>query len=196
MNKNQKLKVLLSGSEHKYRDNDFTLYSYDFNNNVIEIEVEKECGTVLDLTDYKADIVALFHKSNTKWETVPEIKDNKILFKFDTSLIDTDDVVKCALYLTKDDESNDVAYFHFKVKLSLKHQELKEKYVKDKKPDFVFNQVFSSAEWHIVHNLNKIPQVTVLDTSLKQHFGAVQHINNNELIIRFSVPFMGQAQLD
>lgn len=195
MKKTQKLKIALTGSEHKYKNNDFTLYSYDVNNNVIEIEIEKDCSA-LELADYQAEIISVFHKSNTKWVTSPEIKENKILFKFDTSLIDSDDIVKCSLYLTKENESTDVAYFNFKVKLSVKHQELKEKYVRDKKPDFVFNQVFSSAEWHIVHNLNKIPQVTVLDTSLKQHYGAVQHINNNELIIRFSAPFTGQAQLD
>jgi len=46
------------------------------------------------------------------------IEENKIKFKFDTTLITQDETVVCVLYLDNERENNDFYRFSFKVKIS------------------------------------------------------------------------------
>lgn len=201
MYKTQKIKLCLNSCEHRLNKQTLTLYSYDINNNIIEIKIVDEEDDLIKLSNYNVEILSVFSNSKKKWSHVPKIEDDKILFTFDTGLIDRDETVKCHVYISKlyDDgsiESADVAVFDFRVRLSQIHVDMQEKPTSTRKAEYEHNQTYSSNEWHIVHNLKKYPQVTVLDSALNEVVGAVQHLSKNELIIRFSAPFTGQAQLD
>lgn len=58
---------------------------------------------------------------------------------------------------------------------------------------YEYVQLIPSSSWTINHNLNKIPSVTVLDSSNKVVIGEVQHSNLNTTIITFNAPFSGKA---
>lgn len=201
MKKYQRIKLCLSSCEHRIEKQPITLYSYDINNNIMEIKIVDEFDEPIKLSEYEVEIVSIFDKSKKKWTNHPIIEDNKIYFKFNTRLIDRDEPVFCHIYLTKvygdnDIEATDVAAFEFRVRVSHKHLDIEEIVEPVKKADFEHNQTFTTNEWHIVHNLNKYPQVTVLDSALNEVEGDVQHLSKNELVIRFNFPFKGQAQLD
>jgi hypothetical protein len=58
------------------------------------------------------------------------------------------------------------------------------------------DQSVPSDEWIIAHGLNTKPAaVSVFDTSNTMVFGDVDHVNENNLVIRFSLPFAGVAYL-
>lgn len=61
---------------------------------------------------------------------------------------------------------------------------------------FVFDQTFASDTWHIIHNLNKHPSVTVVDSAGSVVVGEVLYINENVLDVSFSAPFSGRAYLN
>jgi hypothetical protein len=61
---------------------------------------------------------------------------------------------------------------------------------------FKFTQGSASAEWKIVHNLNKNPSITVQDSANENVEGFCEYINANELILKFSAAFGGTAYLN
>lgn len=61
---------------------------------------------------------------------------------------------------------------------------------------FVFEQPTDLAQWNIKHMLKKFPSVTVVNTAGAEHVGDVNYLNENELIITFSIPFSGKAFLN
>lgn len=61
---------------------------------------------------------------------------------------------------------------------------------------FKFIQGVPSSEWVIVHNLDKYPSVTVVDSAENTVIGEVQYINSNKLIVTFTAPFSGKAYLN
>lgn len=69
-----------------------------------------------------------------------------------------------------------------------------EKYGGDKY--FIFEQGVSSDEWHIHHNLNKKPSVTVVDEYDRVVIPAVEYVNDYEIILRFNFAFKGKAYLN
>jgi hypothetical protein len=62
--------------------------------------------------------------------------------------------------------------------------------------NFMFTQGAPAAVWTIVHNLNKHPSVTVVDSSNSEIEGDVVYNNSNELKITFSGAFSGVAYLN
>lgn len=62
--------------------------------------------------------------------------------------------------------------------------------------NFVFTQGVPSATWVIQHNLGKYPSVTVIDTAGTEVEGEVQHIDINNLVLKFSAGFGGSATLN
>ena len=89
------------------------IYSHDTNNGHFEIEVMNEA-----LTDETVTALFIFEESQSVWRTEGIIEENKIKFKFDTSLITQDETVVCVLYLDNERENNDFYRFSFKVKIS------------------------------------------------------------------------------
>lgn len=89
------------------------IYSHDTNNGQFEIEVMNEA-----LTDETVTALFIFEESQSVWRTTGAIEENKIKFKFDTTLITQDETVVCVLYLDNERENNDFYRFTFKVKVS------------------------------------------------------------------------------
>ena len=58
------------------------------------------------------------------------------------------------------------------------------------------NQNISSQEWTVIHNLNKKPSVTIVDSADTVVYGEITYVNENELKINFSAGFSGKAYLN
>ena len=89
------------------------LYSHDKNNNEFELTIGNHT-----LTNEEAIILFKFVKSIKYWETQGRIEDNKIKFKFDTSLITDNERVNCYIILKNENKESDVYSFSFDVKMS------------------------------------------------------------------------------
>jgi hypothetical protein len=61
---------------------------------------------------------------------------------------------------------------------------------------YTHNQMQASSVWDIVHNMGKMPSVTVVDSGDNMVFGEVQYISMNELVVSFSSAFSGKAYLN
>lgn len=61
---------------------------------------------------------------------------------------------------------------------------------------YVHHQRIASNLWNIVHNLNKYPSVTIVDSANNIVIGDVNYINKNEVSIEFIGTFSGKAFLN
>lgn len=59
--------------------------------------------------------------------------------------------------------------------------------------NYVHNQISSTSSWTVVHNLNKFPSVTIVDSAGTVVVGEIQHDSNIQTTISFSAPFSGKA---
>lgn len=89
------------------------LYSRDKDNNEFELTIGNHT-----LTNEEIIILFKFVKSIKYWETQGKIEDNKIKFKFDTSLITDNERVNCYIILKNENKESDVYSFSFDVKMS------------------------------------------------------------------------------
>ena len=89
------------------------LYSHDKNNNEFELTIGNHT-----LTNEEIIVLFKFVKSIKYWETQGTIEDNKIKFKFDTSLITDNERVNCYIILKNETKESDVYSFSFDVKMS------------------------------------------------------------------------------
>lgn len=62
--------------------------------------------------------------------------------------------------------------------------------------NYVHEQIIPSTNWTITHNLNKVPSVTILDSSNRDVKGEMEVINNNEIVLSFNGAFSGKAHLN
>lgn len=91
----------------------YELYSHDKNNNEFELTINN-----YTLTNEEITVLFKFVKSVKYWETHGRIEDNKIKFKFDTSLITDNERVNCYIILKNEEKESDVYSFSFDVKMS------------------------------------------------------------------------------
>ena len=89
------------------------LYSHDKNNNEFELTINN-----YTLTNEEITVLFKFVKSVKYWETQGRIEDNKIKFKFDTSLITENERVNCYIILKNEEKESDIYSFSFDVKMS------------------------------------------------------------------------------
>ena len=89
------------------------LYSHDKNNNEFELTINN-----YTLTNEEITVLFKFVKSIKYWETQGKIEDNKIKFKFDTTLITENERVNCYIILKNEEKESDVYSFSFDVKMS------------------------------------------------------------------------------
>lgn len=61
---------------------------------------------------------------------------------------------------------------------------------------FVYEQAQPSATWNIVHDLNKYPSVTIVDSANSEVFGEVLYVSSNIITVSFSAAFSGRAYLN
>lgn len=57
------------------------------------------------------------------------------------------------------------------------------------------DQAVSSAQWNITHGLGYEPAVTVVDSAGTVVEGDIEYLDNDSLILRFSVAFTGRAYM-
>lgn len=61
---------------------------------------------------------------------------------------------------------------------------------------YIHDQGTSSIVWTIVHNLDKRPSATVVDTAGTVVSGEISYVSNNEIEINFNNAFSGKAYLN
>ena len=61
---------------------------------------------------------------------------------------------------------------------------------------YVHNQGDPLQEWTIVHNMNKVPNVKIIDSTGNQVYGDVKIENMNIVTVSFGGAFSGIAYLD
>ena len=61
---------------------------------------------------------------------------------------------------------------------------------------FEFTQGTPSTQWDIVHNLDKFPSISVVDTADTTVIGSYEYITKNRVILNFSDAFAGKAFLN
>lgn len=61
---------------------------------------------------------------------------------------------------------------------------------------FEYVQGTPSAQWDIVHNLNKFPSITVVDTANTTVIGSYEYTSLDTVTLNFSGPFAGKAFLN
>lgn len=68
--------------------------------------------------------------------------------------------------------------------------------VAQKDSNFIFNQIVPSSLWSITHNLNKLPNITIIDSAGSEVKGEIEYVDNNNIILHFSSEFSGKAILN
>lgn len=61
--------------------------------------------------------------------------------------------------------------------------------------NYTHNQVSASKIWTIGHNLNRFPQVTIVDSANSMVMGEVKYISTDILQVEFQCEFAGTAYL-
>ena len=61
---------------------------------------------------------------------------------------------------------------------------------------YIHNQTAPASTWTVVHNLNKYPAVSVVDSAYQEVIGEVEYLTPNTLEVRFTAPFSGQAYIN
>jgi len=59
--------------------------------------------------------------------------------------------------------------------------------------NYLYQQDVPSAEWVVMHNLNKFPSVSIVDSANREVVGQVTYDTLNQATITFSAPFSGKA---
>lgn len=60
---------------------------------------------------------------------------------------------------------------------------------------YTHEQMAASTTWVVSHNLNRKPQVTVVDSAGTEVIGDVAYNDDNTVTLSFSAPFSGKAYL-
>lgn len=60
----------------------------------------------------------------------------------------------------------------------------------------VHTQMVAATEWYILHNLNKLPAVTIIDTAGSEVIGDVFYVNLNTVKINLTAAMSGTASLN
>lgn len=61
---------------------------------------------------------------------------------------------------------------------------------------YIHNQMISSAEWIVNHDLGKFPSVTIKDSADSLVIGEINYVDDNSIILTFSAEFSGKAYLN
>lgn len=61
---------------------------------------------------------------------------------------------------------------------------------------YVWDQDSVADTWVIPHNLDKYPSATVVDSGKNVNIGDITYDSKNQITIRFSAPFSGEAYLN
>lgn len=183
---------------------DVKFYSRDTNSSYIRFFFQENNGTPLILdSSYVVKIRLRFSSDDSVHESLAIVQqDGSALYYFDTDLISGFDNVEVFVYLEKEDKKADV--YSFKIKVDLSEADKKssgERLPNIRKEDSdvtkVFIQSVASSNWTILHDMNKYPSVTIVDSSGQKVEGAdVVYISRSKIEIFFSASFSGKAFLN
>ena len=124
-----------------------------------------------------------------------------------------DSPVKGIDYWTEEDKATILEYINGAIGGNIPHNNLIDRDVEDAHPissisglkeklneisdkNYVYIQRSASDSWDIVHNLNKYPSITVVDSANNTVLGDITYISSNEVNIRFIGAFSGKAFLN
>lgn len=60
----------------------------------------------------------------------------------------------------------------------------------------LYTQTIASDTWTIDHNMGKFPSITVIDSGGNKVIGEEEHVDNNQVILKFNGAFTGKATLN
>lgn len=60
---------------------------------------------------------------------------------------------------------------------------------------FIFMQNTPQSVWTVLHNLNRLPSITIIDSSGQEVLADVHYDNSNQITVQFSAPLGGTAYL-
>lgn len=63
------------------------------------------------------------------------------------------------------------------------------------KESYVHDQLAAQSIWLVQHDLNKYPNITIIDSAGTVVIGEIEYVSKNILILRFSAEFSGKAYL-
>lgn len=61
---------------------------------------------------------------------------------------------------------------------------------------YIHTQAAPALQWTVSHNLNKYPSVSIVDSSNEEVIGEVEYVDTNNLIVKFTAPFSGEAYIN
>lgn len=130
------------------------------------------------------------------------------------SALKGDSPVKGIDYWTEEDKSNILEYINEAIGGNIPHNNLIDRDAEDAHPissisgledrlnsivedkNYIHYQRTSSDSWNIVHNLNKYPSVTVVDSAGSIVVGDILYNDLNTITIKFTGAFSGKAYLN
>lgn len=59
--------------------------------------------------------------------------------------------------------------------------------------NYLHTQTLPSTQWNVAHNLNKYPSVTIVNSAGDEVIGGVKFIDLNNVQLKFSAAFSGEA---
>lgn len=68
--------------------------------------------------------------------------------------------------------------------------------IKERSTSFIHVQSIASDEWTIIHNMQKFPSVTIVDSADNVVYGDIEYISLTEIKVTFSAAFGGKAYLN
>lgn len=178
-------------------------------NNQVYIDVSKKKRYTIGFIGYTIENNQKIRQKTTDLKILPIIKGAGEITPLNTEEIPTES--EWEIYLNQIDEfitnGNEIINEANNLDLDIQDDTLiitkkdgttKEVVVGEGQSDknYIHRQDVASNEWNIVHNLDKYPSVSIVDSSGNKVVGDVEYLSANNLKIKFSSAFSGKAYLN
>lgn len=178
-------------------------------NNEVYIDVSKKKRYTIGFIGYTVENNIKVHQKTTDLKILPIIKGAGEITPLNTEEIPTES--EWEIYLSQINkfitEGNEIINEANNLDLDIQGDTLiitkkdgttKEVVVGEGEPDknYIHRQDIASDEWNIIHNLEKYPSVTIVDSSENKVVGDVEYLSTNNLKVKFSSAFSGKAYLN
>lgn len=144
------------------------------------------------------------------WRRVNDINWTKLL---PISALKGDAPIKGIDYWTEEDKASILDYINQAIGGDIPHNNLLDRDAPNSHPissisgleeklsqisdkNYVYTQRSASESWDIVHNLNKYPSITIVDSANNTVVGDITYVSPNEVTIKFIGAFSGKAFLN
>ena len=187
------LMIRFDTSPKNYQKSDFEHFIKTISNSLIYLYTNEDENTSYTGTDSASFIgIAILETNphsdkyslNNKFPGIYFAQTAGYYAGFDLNVTNTDLFNNIVLFIPKIENGVFINYNKSIYNLNIKNNTYQ--YSSDIKRD----------RWEISHNLGRIPSVIITDTAGTVFEGSVTHTDNNNLIITFSAPFKGYADLN